>query len=92
MARKALSDSFVHQVKRQLLALRAADHGYTALRVYVAGAADPWEFAAEDEFEFHEETGVLVVRDGPTGENGHDNAEVPEYVFRLDAVVATQLA
>ena len=45
----------------------------------------------EDEFEFHEDTGVLIVRDGPTDENGHDNAEVPEYVFRLEAIVATQL-
>jgi hypothetical protein len=33
----------------------------------------------------------LIVRDGPTDEEGHDNADVPEYVFRLDAVVATQL-
>ena len=37
------------------------------------------------------ETGVLVVRDGPTDEDGHDNADVPEYVFRLDSVVACQL-
>jgi hypothetical protein len=92
MPRKVPADPFVQQVKRQLLALRDAEHGYTVLRVHVAGAAGPWEFDAEDEFDFHEETGVLVVRDGPTGENGHDNAEVPEYVFRLDAVVATQLA
>ena len=49
------------------------------------------EFTAEDDFEFYEETGVLVVRDGPTNENGHDNARVPEYVFRLEAIVASQL-
>ena len=34
---------------------------------------------------------MLIVRDGPTGEDGQDNADVPEYVFRLDAIVATQL-
>ncbi len=57
----------------------------------MAGITEPWEFLADDEFEFHENTGVLIVRDGPSDENGHDNAEIPEYVFRLEAVVATQL-
>ena len=91
MVRKIPSETFLHQVKRQLLSLRDTDYGYTALHVYVAGVSEPWEFVAEDVFEFHEDAGVLIVRDGPTDENGHDNAEVPEYVFRLDAVVATQL-
>jgi hypothetical protein len=91
MARKVSSGTFIHHVKDQLRALRDADYSYTRLHLYVAGVSAPWEFAAEDEFEFHEDAGVLIVRDGPTGENGHDNAEVPEYVFRLDSVVATQL-
>ena len=91
MARKVLSGTFIHQMKEQLLALREAEQGYAALHVYVAGITEPWEFLGQDVFEFHEGTGVLIVRDGPSGENGYDNAEVPEYVFRLDAIVATQL-
>jgi hypothetical protein len=91
MARKVLSGTFTQQIKEQLMALREADQGYAALQVYVAGIAEPWEFLGQDEFEFHEGTGVLIVRDGPSGENGQGNDEVPEYVFRLDAIVATQL-
>jgi hypothetical protein len=91
MARKAPSSTFVHQIKRQLLSLRDPDYAYAAVHLFVAGITEPWEFVAEDEFEFHESTGVLIVRDGPTDENGHDNADVPEHVFRLDAIVATQL-
>jgi hypothetical protein len=55
------------------------------------GVPEAWEFSAEDEFDFHPDSGVLIVRDGPTDESGHDNAEVPEYVFRLEALVASQL-
>jgi hypothetical protein len=91
MARKVCSDTFLYQFEDQLRALRDKDYAYTSLQLYVAGIPEPWEFVAEDEFEFHESTGVLVVRDGPTDETGHDNAEVPEYVFRLDAIVATRL-
>ena len=91
MARKVLSGTFIQQIKEQLMALREADEGYAALQVYVAGITEPWEFLGQDEFEFHEGTGVLIVRDGPSGENGRGNTEVPEYVFRLDAIVATQL-
>jgi hypothetical protein len=86
MARKILSCTFIQQLEQQLFSLRDPDQAWTALRVYVAGIAAPWEFDAENEFEFHEDTSVLIVRDGPGTE-----AEVPEYVFRLDAVVATQL-
>lgn len=91
MARKVRSATFVAHLKEQLAALRRAEHGYAAMQLYVAGVPEPWEFAAEDDFEFYEDTGVLVVRDGPTDENGHDNAMVPEYVFRLEAIVASQL-
>ncbi len=91
MRSKAPDRTFIDQIKQQLLCLRGPHHGYRALRVYVAGAPEPWEFGACDEFEFHDGSGVLIVRDGPTDENGHDNAEVPEHVFRLDAVVASQL-
>jgi hypothetical protein len=91
MARKVRSATFVAQLKEQLAALRGDEHGYRAMQLYAAGVPEPWEFTAEDDFEFYEETGVLVVRDGPTDENGHDNAQVPEYVFRLEAIVASQL-
>lgn len=91
MPRKTLGPSFTDHMRQQLGFLRDSDYVYEAIQVYVSGIAEPWEFTAGDEFEFHEDTGVLIVRDGPTGEDGHDNADVPEYVFRLDAIVATQL-
>ena len=90
MARKTVCSPFVEEMKRQLAYLRDPEFGYQALHVYVSGVAGPWEFAAGDEFEFHDDTGVLIVRDGPNGKNDPDS-DVPEYVFRLDAVVATQL-
>ena len=72
MARKVRSASFVAQLEQQLAALRDVELGYRAMQLYVAGVAEPWEFTAEDDFEFYEETDVLVVRDGPTDENGND--------------------
>lgn len=90
MARKTLSSPFVEEMKRQLTYLRDAAHGYQALHVYVSGVSGPWEFASGDEFEFHDDTGVLIVRDGPGRKNDGDH-DAPEYVFRLEAVVATQL-
>jgi hypothetical protein len=91
MARRLATLTFVEQVRQQLMFLRDPEYAYHALHLYIAGVNDPWEFKAEDDFEFHEDTGVLVVRDGPTHEAAHDNADVPEYVFRLDSVVASQL-
>jgi hypothetical protein len=91
VARKVLDPSFADHMKAQLGFLRNPDYVYEALQVYVAGIDEPWEFTASDEFDFHEDTGVLIVRDGPTDEDGHDNADVPEYVFRFDSIVATQL-
>lgn len=91
MARKVRSATFVAQLREQLTALRSPEHDFRAVQLYVAGVPEPWEFTAEDDFEFYEDAGVLVVRDGPTDENGHDNAQVPEYVFRLEAIVAGQL-
>jgi hypothetical protein len=90
MRRKA-DRTFAEQLRQQLLFLRDPQYSYRVLRLYVAGVCEPWDFGAGDEFEFHDEAGVLIVRDGPSDENGHDNAEVPEHVFRLDAVVASQL-
>jgi len=89
MRPRSLSRSFVEQIEQQINSLRDLDYNYRGLQLWVAGVCDPWQFAAADEFEFHDD--VLIVRDGPTGEEGHDNADVPEYVFRLDAIVASQL-
>jgi hypothetical protein len=91
MGRKLAALTFSDQVRQQLMFLRHPEYQYRALHLYVGGVPEPWEFGPEDEFEFNEDTGVLVVRDGPTDEDGHDNADVPEYVFRLDSVVACQL-
>jgi hypothetical protein len=91
MARRLATHTFVEQIRQQLSFLRDPTYSYRALQLFVAGVPDPWEFKAEDDFEFHEQTGVLVVRDGPSDPEGNDNAEVPEYVFRLEAVVASQL-
>lgn len=91
MPRKMLCPSFADHIRQQLGFLRDPNYLYQALQLYVSGISEPWEFTAGDEFDFHEDTGVLIVRDGPTGEDGHDNADVPEYVFRLDAIVAAQL-
>lgn len=89
MKGKAPSETFVGQVEQQLEFLRDEDCTYSALHVYVAGVPEPWVFEPDDDFNFNEESGLLIVRDGPT--DTYDNAEVPEYVFRLDAIVATQL-
>jgi hypothetical protein len=91
MRSKTPGRTFVEQIKEQLFCLRDPRYRYRALRVYLAGAAEPWEFGGKDEFEFHPDSGVLIVRDGPSDASVYNNAEVPEYVFRLDALVASQL-
>lgn len=89
MSRTSTARTFVDLIEQQLAALRDPEYTYSGLQLWVAGVSGPWEFHGADEFEFHEE--VLIVRDGPTSEDGHDNADVPEYVFRLDSLVATTL-
>jgi hypothetical protein len=64
-------------------------YNYDELRVYVSGIAEPWTFGPDDEFEFDGDE-LLVVRDGPTGDC--ENEGVPEYVFPLRHIVATELA
>jgi hypothetical protein len=91
MARKTLSSTFVDEIRRQLGFLRDGGFTYRALQLHVGGVDGPWEFAAGDEFEFHEDTGVLIVRDGPSDDKGHANEDVPEYVFRIESIVAAQL-
>jgi hypothetical protein len=81
--------AFVAKVREQVEFLRHNEYNYDQLLVYVSGIADPWVFGPDDEFEFKGDE-VLVVRDGPTSEC--ENEGVPEYVFPLRQVVATELA
>jgi hypothetical protein len=81
-------DPFVEQILQQRVFLQDEDYGYTALHVYVAGIPEPWEFAAEDQFVFPEGSGLMIVREDPAT---YDNEDVPEHVFRLNAIVVTQL-
>jgi hypothetical protein len=87
MKAKALPETFVGQIKQQLKVLCDDEYTYSAMHVYVAGVPEPWEFEAGDEFDFHEDSDFLIVRRAPTD----DIADVPEAVFRLGNIVATQL-
>jgi hypothetical protein len=90
----ASSAAFVSLVEQQLQFLRdEEEEGYTykRLHVYVSGVPAPWKFKPADEFDFNEAPGFLIVRTGPTDEDNNNNADVPEHVFRLDTIVATQL-
>jgi hypothetical protein len=82
-------DALVAEIREQIKILRNREYAYDELHVYLSGIAEPWVFGRADEFEFRG-TDVLVVRVGPTRE--HDNADVPEMVFPLRHVVATELA
>jgi hypothetical protein len=79
---------FIKKVREQINILTGKGHAYNQLHVYVSGIAEPWVFGPADEFEFGDE--VLIVREGPSKEV--ENEGVPEYVFPLRHVVATELA
>jgi hypothetical protein len=81
--------TFVAKVREQIAFLRNEEYNYDELRVYVSGIADPWVFGSDDEFKFDGDE-VMVVRVGPTAD--YENQEVPEYVFPLRHVVASELA
>jgi hypothetical protein len=81
--------AFAAKVREQVWFLRNDEYAYDELHVYVCGIAEPWVFGPADEFEFDGDE-VLVVRVGPTEVN--ENEGVPEYVFPLRQVVATELA
>ena len=81
--------AFAAKVREQIELLQDEAYNYDELRVYVSGIAEPWVFGPADEFDFDDEE-VLVVRVGPTSEN--ENEGVPEYIFPLRQVVATELA
>jgi hypothetical protein len=82
--------AFLAKVREQIKILKDEEYNYDQLRVYVSGIAEPWVFDPDDEFEFDGDDEVLVVRVGPTEE--YENEGVPEYVFPLRHVVATELA
>lgn len=81
--------ALIAKIREQTEFLKHRQYNYTHLHVYVSGIAKPWEFGPDDEFDFDGEA-LLVVRVGPTKEV--ENEGVPEYVFPLRQVVATELA
>jgi hypothetical protein len=81
--------AFVRKIREQIKLLKNPTYNYDELRVYVTGIAKAWVFGLEDEFEFDGEE-VLVVRVGPVED--FSNEGVPETVFPLRHVVATELA
>ena len=81
--------AFIAKVRKQIAILKNEEYAYSELHIYVSGIAEPWVFGPDDEFEFDGDE-VLVVRVGPTAENENDG--VPECVFPLRQVVATELA
>ena len=81
--------AFIAKIRKQVKFLKNEKYSYDELRVYVSGIAKPWVFARADEFDFDGDE-LLVVRVGPTAKN--KNPGVPECVFPLRQVVATELA
>jgi hypothetical protein len=81
--------AFIAKVREQIKYLKDDEYNYDELHVYVSGIAEPWVFGPADEFDFDGDE-LLVVRSGPTEEC--ENEGVPEFVFPLRHVVATQLA
>jgi hypothetical protein len=81
--------AFLAKVREQIAFLRDDEYAYDELHVYVSGIAEPWVFGPDDEFEFDGDE-LLVVRTGPS--DVWENEGVPECVFPLRQVVATELA
>jgi hypothetical protein len=79
--------AFVTKIREQIELLRGGGYNYDTLHVYVSGIAEPWPFGRDAEFELGDE--VLVVRRGPVKKLG--NEDVPQYVFPLRQIVATEL-
>jgi hypothetical protein len=80
--------AFIAKIREQIEFLQNEEYLYDQLLVYVSGIAEPWEFGPDHEFEFDGDE-VLVVRIGPAKEQ--ENEDVPEHVFPLRHIVATQL-
>ena len=81
--------AFVAKIREQIKFLKDEQYNYDLLLVYVSGIPEPLDFGPDDEFEFDGD-GLLVVRRGPTQVN--ENEGVPECVFPLRQIVATELA
>ena len=79
---------FVCQINQQLEILQGGEYEYWALHVYVKGVPEPWQIEPGDECVLNEDSGLLIYRANP---DEWDNADVPENVIRLKAIVATQL-
>jgi hypothetical protein len=80
--------AFITKIREQIAFLQNEEYAYDELHIYVPGINEPWEFGRADEFDFDGDE-VLIVRVGPTEE--HENEEVPEHVFPIRHVVATEL-
>jgi hypothetical protein len=81
--------AFIAKIREQIDFLEDREYNYDELRVYVSGIAEPWSFGREAEFEFDGDE-LLVVRVGPSKEV--ENEGVPEYIFPIRQIVATELA
>ncbi len=81
--------AFIAKIREQVAFLRDEEYAYDELHVYVSGIGEPWVFGPAHEFEFDGDE-VLVIRVGPATE--YENEGVPEYVFPLRLIVATELA
>ena len=81
--------AFIVKIREQVEFLKNEDYSYDELHVYVSGIAEPWPFGRDHEFKFEGDE-LLVVRAGPPEEQ--DNEGVPEVVFPIRHIVATELA
>lgn len=81
--------AFVAKIKEQIRFLKNPEYtDYDELHVYVSGISEPSEFGPDHDFKFDGDE-LLIVRRGPTEE--YDNEGVPEYVFPIRHIVATEL-
>jgi hypothetical protein len=76
---------FVARLREQIELLYNEEYNYDELHIYVSGIGEPWVFGRYEAIEFDGEE-VLVVR-----EREEDNEGVPEHVFPIRHIVATQL-
>lgn len=81
--------SFESLLQCQIDYLQNEDYAYENLTLFIDGCAKGIGFTYEDTFEVDTDAGTLVIRDGPTDES--DNDEVPEHIFRLAKIIASQL-
>ena len=88
-AKKGKTPDFVTLLQEQLDYLQDKEYSYEVLRIFVAGDSEGFEFGFKDEIEIDKKNQLLIARDGPVKDA--DNADIPEYVIKLDQIVASQL-